>query len=106
MVMAELLLTQPVVAFLTVSVALNNPPCKPVNTAGIAITIGVAPKTASVTSAKPAVLAVASKTMLYLSGVSVVALKGRLPDVVPIVTSGFEPRVMVGSALLTKLTSS
>ena len=68
--------------------------------AGTVITMGVLVIVRFVTSIKPAVFAEASKSILYLFGLPVVAIYGRLARVEPLQTDGLEPNVMVGKALM------
>ena len=64
-------LGQVVVVFETTTVAVYDPAAAP---AGTVITIGVAGKAVTATSAKPAVLAAALKSMVYWVGDPVVAV--------------------------------
>jgi hypothetical protein len=66
---------------------------------GTVIGIGLAGNDASVTSVNPAAVAAADQVMLYLSGVPVVAVYGRLALVAPLHTVGNVPNVIVGEGL-------
>ena len=68
--------------------------------AGTVNTIGLAGSAALVTFTNPAVIAAALYTILYWSGVPVVAEYVRFADVVPLHTDGFAPRVIVGVGLI------
>lgn len=91
--------TQPVPLFLATSV-----PLKVVveTTLGIpVIEIGVAGSAVNPTSARPAVLAVLSQSIMYSFGLPVVALYGNVLMVIPEQTPGIPPRVIDGDAMLT-----
>ena len=93
----KLLLAQPVALFRTDSVALYVPAAA---APGTVITIGLAPNAVHDTSEKPCPSAVASKLMLYWFGLPDVPLYVRFALVAPAHTLGFDPSVIVGSALI------
>jgi len=70
---------------------------------GITMTIGEAGRIALVTFTNPAASAAALYVMLYLSGLPVVAVYGRLALVDPAHTVGFAPIVIVGTAIVVTL---